>query len=67
MRSHPANAIPPDLQHAIAPQQVWTHLSEGQQQAVRDALIQIVGTSLQSKILHNTQGKNSDECELNQQ
>ncbi len=65
MRSHPANTIPPDLQHAIAPQQVWTHLNECQQQAVRNTLIQVAGTSLQSTTLHNTQGRNSDECKLN--
>jgi hypothetical protein len=57
MRSHPANAIPPDLEHAITPQQVWTHLSESQQQAVRDTLTQIVRMSLQSTASHNTQEK----------
>ncbi|WNZ43367.1 hypothetical protein Q2T42_26325 [Leptolyngbya boryana CZ1] len=57
MRSHPANAIAPDLEHAIAPQQVWTHLSESQQQAVRDTLTQIVRMSLQSAASHNTQEK----------
>lgn len=67
MRSHPANAIPPDLQHAIAPQQVWTHLNESQQQAVRDTLIQIAETSLQSKTLRNIQERSSNECQLNHQ
>ncbi len=64
MRSHPANAIPPAPQHAIAPQQVWTHLSEQQQQAVRDALTQFVGMSLQYTTPDNPKG-NSDGYKFN--
>jgi hypothetical protein len=40
MRVHPARAAPPlEPDARIAPQQLWSHLSVGQQQHVRQVLI----------------------------
>jgi hypothetical protein len=61
MRSYPASAIaPPALNQTIAPKQVWTHLSECQQQVVLQTLSNIAQSILDLATIHNTQEKSSN-------
>jgi hypothetical protein len=64
MRTQPTSAIPPpELEQVIAPNQVWTHMSESQQQAIRQILTSIAQTILDCATTHIPEEESLDESE----
>lgn len=61
MASHPTNPVlPAHLKQLIAPPEVWTHLSQAEQQAVYQTLTRVVQASLQRTAVDKIQEKAED-------